>query len=265
MLQAICGNKSIQKILLFLFVNSKCYGTQMHVQLKTPLTPLQKALQRLEKEGLLISSYEGKTRIYRFNPAFPLLPELEPLLRKAYTLLPAEEKKAYYVAKEEHSPDLQRRKSKFQTVQAAWEKLLIVKRLTFHATTISQEERGWNGKGMGEISVSRESDHVLIFNEKGTWRDTQDNEMSFSNVFRWTLDRHTALISLEHLRYGANSPVFLFHLAPSGSHSLSSVDSHLCSGDSYFGQIHFDQHSLRFYWRIIGPKKNEEINYYYAI
>jgi hypothetical protein len=259
------GNKNIQKILLFLFVNGKCYGTQLHSQLRTPLTPLQKALQRLEKGGVLLSTYEGKTRIYQFNPAFPLLTELEPLLRKCYTLLPTNEKKMYYVTKEEISHDLTKRKNQFQVVQAAWEKLQTVKHLTFHATTKSKEERGWNGKGQGEISVSKENDHTLVFHEKGTWHDTQNNEMNFSNVFRWTLERHTALISLEHLRYGINSPVFLFHLAPSGNNSLASVDSHLCSGDSYFGQIHYDQHSLRFYWRIIGPQKNEEINYYYTL
>lgn len=265
MLSAIFGNKSVQKILLFLFVNGKCYGTQMHSQLRTPLTPLQKTLQRLEKEGLLMSSYEGKTRLYQFNPAFPLLPELEPLLRKAYTLLPAGEKKAYYVSKDENTMDAQKRKSQFQIVQAAWDKLQAVKSLTFLATTKSKEEHGWNGKGLGEITVSKENDYTLIFHEKGTWRDTQDNEMSFTNVFRWTLERHSALISLEHLRYGVNSPVYLFHLAPTGNHSLASVDSHLCSNDNYFGQIHFDRHSLRFYWRVIGPKKNEEIKYYYRL
>ena len=57
---------------------------------------------------------------------------------------------------------------------------------------------------------------------------------------------------------------FLFHLAPSGKHSLSSVDSHLCGGDVYFGQIQFDRYSLCSNWRVMGPKKNEEIAYYYS-
>ena len=67
---------------------------------KHPLTPHQKALLRLEKGGVIISFCEGKTRLYRFNPAFPLFHELELLLKKAYHLLPAQEKKGYYVAKE---------------------------------------------------------------------------------------------------------------------------------------------------------------------
>ena len=100
MLEGLCGNQNIQKILLFLFVNGKCYGTQLHRSLNTPLTPLQKALNRLEKGGLISSYYEGKTRLYQFNPGYPLLNELELLLKKAYTLLPADNKKAYYVIKE---------------------------------------------------------------------------------------------------------------------------------------------------------------------
>jgi len=264
MLESLCGNKNVQRILLFLFVNGRCYGTQLHRSLKTSLTPLQKALNRLEKGGIITSYYEGKTRLYHFNPAYPLLAELELLLRKAYTLLPAHEKKDYYVVKEDHLKKSMNPESKIQVLLAFWEKLMNVRQLTFHAKSKSKEDRGWNGKGKGEVVVSREVGNILVFNEKGSWQGKQGKEVSFSNVFRWTLDRYAGVISLEHLRRGPDSPVFLFHLAPTGGHSLSSVDSHLCEGDTYFGQIQFDPHSLRLNWRVIGPKKNEEIDYYYS-
>jgi DNA-binding transcriptional ArsR family regulator len=259
MLEALCSSKNIQKILTFLLVNGKCYGTQLHRALKTPLTPLQKALNRLEKGGLITSYYEGKTRLYQFNPAYPLLAELEQLLKKSYTLLPGHEKKDYYVLKEEIHCE-----NKLQVLLEFWDRLQTVKELTFHARSKSGEENGWNGKGLGEVSKSKEGIHVLLFNEKGTWQSKKGNELSFSNVFRWTLDRRAGVISLEHLRRGPDHPVFLFHLAPSGKNSLTSVDSHLCDGDTYFGQIHFDRYSLRLNWRVIGPKKNEEIDYYYS-
>jgi len=264
MLEVLCGNKNVQRILIFLFVNGKCYGTQLHRALKTSLTPVQKALNRLETGQLITSYYEGKTRIYQFNPAYPLLKELEELLKKAYTLLPAHEKKSYYVIREDLSAQLSSKKNKAQVLLAFWEKLLSVRQLTFHAKTNSKDEGGWNGKGQGEVIPSRSSHTVLIFNEKGTWQGKQGVDVSFSNVFRWTLDRDAEMISLEHLRYGSEHPVFLFHLTPSGKHSLSSIDSHLCEGDTYFGQIHFDQYSLRLNWRVIGPKKNEELDYYYS-
>lgn len=263
MLEGLCGNKNVQKILIFLFVNSKCYGTQLHRLLQSPLTPIQKALFRLEKGGIITSFYEGKTRIYQFNPAYPLLNELEQLLKKAYTLLPAHEKKDFYVAKEEFVEHFPNQKSKLQVLLAFWDKLSAIQTLSFIAKTKSNEKSGWNGKGKAEVCITKEGNNTLVFNEKGIWQGAQ-GEVTFSNVFRWTLDRNAAMISLEHLRRGPNHPTFLFHLAPTGTQVLSSVDSHLCEGDTYFGQVHFDRYSLRLNWRVIGPKKNEVLDYYYS-
>ncbi|MBS0649195.1 MAG: winged helix-turn-helix transcriptional regulator [Verrucomicrobia bacterium] len=260
MLEIICGNKTIKKILLFLFVNGKCYGTQLHHLLKSPLTPLQKGLLRLEKGGLILSHYEGKTRLYQFNPAYPLLTELENLLKKAYTLLPPQEKKQYCLIEKQKEGS----EKNDQVVHKFWRKLSRVKQLTFQAKTNSREEGGWNGRGKGGVSITQEGENVLIFNEKGSWIAKDGKETSFSNIFRWTLDRPAGMISLEHLRRGANHPVFLFHLRPSSFHTLSSVDSHLCAGDTYLGQILCAPNCLRLKWRVIGPKKNEELHYYYT-
>lgn len=262
MFEVLFGNKTVQKILIFLFVNGKSYGTELHKSLKSPLTPIQKALLKLEKGGLIMSYYEGKTRLYQFNPAFPLLPELETLLKKAYTLLPAQEKKLYYVAKEDSSPHIENPTNKIQILLAFWDKLSSVTQLSCRVKTKSHATQGWIGSG--EVSVSKEGSNVMIFNEKGNWKNKQNNETNFSNIFRWTFDRHAGMISLEHLRRGLNNPVFIFHLTPSGNHALKSVDSHLCGGDTYMGKIHFDSHTLRLNWRVIGPKKNEELDYYYS-
>ncbi len=264
MLAALFGNKNIQKILIFLFVNEKCYGTQLQRLLTTPLTPIQKALLRLEKGGILTSFYEGKTRLYQFNPSYPLLPELEQLLKKTYTLLTPQEKRLYSFVKEDNSFQNTIQGTNDEILMAFWERLACVQQLTFQAKTKSKESRGWNGKGKGEVIVTRESDAVLIFHEKGLWKGLQGEETNFNNIYRWTFDKDKGLISLEHLRLGLNRPVFLFNLAPSGIQGLKSIDAHLCDGDTYFGQIYFNFHSLRFNWRIIGPHKNEEIEYYYT-
>lgn len=256
MLEVLFGTKNVTSILLFLFVNGKCYGTQLHRLLGSSLTPIQKALSRLEKGGLITSYYEGKTRLYQFNPAYPLIGELEQLLKKAYTLLPPHQKKDYYVSEEVVASN------KIQILFAFWEKLKGVKQLTFHAKTKFKEEKVVDSKGQGEVIISQEG-NTIIFHEKGAWQNKQGSDVDFSNIFRWTLDRHTGVIALEHLRRGPDQPVFLFHLAPTGPHSLASVDSHLCEGDTYLGQIHFDRYSLRLNWRIIGPKKNDELDYYY--
>jgi hypothetical protein len=259
MLSTLFGTKNVQKILIFLFVNGKCYGTELHKLLNTPLTPLQKALSRLEKGGIILSYYEGKTRLYQFNPAFPLLTELELLLKKAYTLLSPLEKKHYCSIKQEISYEKNE-----VLLMSCWRRLCSVKQLLFNAVTKLKDKGGWQGRGKGEVTVIKETDTVLIFHEKGSWKDESDRETSFSNTFRWTLDRERTVISLEHLRRGPNHPIFLFHLAPSKNNSLISLDPHLCEGDTYIGHLFCDHHSLRLNWRVIGPKKNEEMDYYYT-
>jgi hypothetical protein len=264
MLGILFGSQSIQKILLFLFVNGQTYATQLHHALQTPLTPLQKALQRLEKGGVLCSFYEGKTRLYRFNPTYPLLEELELMLKKAYTLLPAAEKRLYYGASHPSIQGQNGSASHVEVLLRFWAQLATVCQLTCNVKNRSPEEQGQYSKGRGEVSVSSENDRTLIFHEKGVWQGGDNGEITFSNSYRWTLDRLGGVIALEHLRRGVEHAVFLFHLAPSGAHSLASVDSHLCGGDSYFGRIHFDKRSIRLHWRVIGPRKNGEIDTFYC-
>lgn len=259
-LTSLFGNQSIAKILLFLFVNRKCYGAQLQRQLTTPLTPLQKALSRLEKGGIISSYYEGKTRIYCFDPAFPLLNELELLLKKSYRSLTPEEMRCYFCAKP--LSHMQQRASG-QTLLGFWKRLSAITRLTFSAKNKSSLGKEWYAKGRGEVIVQKESDTVLIFDEKGTWENEQGNEVTFSNRFRWTLDRKANLIGLEHLRLGSRQPVFLLHLSPASEGLLTSTDAHLCNDDCYIGQVQFDSRSLWLNWRVIGPQKNEEIDYYY--
>ncbi|MDN3506651.1 MAG: DUF6314 family protein [Simkaniaceae bacterium] len=262
MLTALFGNQNIERILLFLFVNGKCYGAQLHRMLRAPLTPIQKALSRLEKGGLVTSYYEGKTRVYRFNPGFSPLSELQALLKKTYTLLPPEEKKLYYLTQETQTLPQNTTLSKLGILQEFWSRLGRVKQVSFFAQ--SKQKHGWSRRGTGEVLVEKQEPSSLIFQESGLWKNTEGQETKYSNAIRWTLDRVAGVIALEHLRRGVDHPVFLFHLAPSSKQSLASVDSHLCEEDTYFGQVHFDPQGLRLNWRVIGPNKNEEINCYYV-
>jgi hypothetical protein len=259
MLEGLCGNKNVQKVLLFLFVNSKCYGAQLQRLLKTPLTSLQNALARLEKGRIIISYLEGKTKLYQLNPVYPLLPELEQLLKKTFTLLSPQDKKLFSLVPRE----MIGKRVQEPILLNFWDRLKTVKRLSLHAKSHSKHETGWNGKGKGDVLVTKEGEATLVFHERGAWQIRETQDMTFSNTFRWTLDRSAGMISLEHLRLGPNAPVFLFHLAPTGSHLLASVDSHLCAEDTYLAQAVWDRHSIRLSWRVIGPQKNEEMEYDY--
>jgi hypothetical protein len=252
MFAALFGNENIVRTLIFLFVNGKCYGAQLHRALQSPLTPIQKALLRLEKGGVVTSYYEGKTRVYRFNPGFSLLAELEQLLKKMYTLLSAEEKKVYYHKEEAAIAS----KSSLRALQEFWSRLSTVTEVSFHAQ--SRQKQGWNGRGKGTVKVTREGNQI-IFQDEGSGRGIDQKETNYRTAYRWTFDRIAGVIALEHVRRGLDHPVFLFHLAPTSKYTLASVDSHLCEADTYFGQVQFDPESLKLKWRVIGPNKNEEI------
>lgn len=270
MLSSLISNKSAEKILFFLLINGKCYATQLSQRLETPLTPLQHALQKLEEGGILLSHTEGKTRYFAFNPHYPLLHELESLLKKAYTHLPVPQKKLYYSPPFPSRPAKPTNASQANThtgqaaVAALWHKLSQIKTMTFAAKSKSAGgTSGWNGIGKGTVETKLE-DNAIVFHERGSWMSEENKRFDFSNVFRWTLKADNGVIALEHLRFGAQNPVFLFTLVPIDSHTLESLDSHVCNQDSYFGQVRCDKHFIQFNWRIIGPKKNEEIDYLYT-
>ena len=265
MLQGLFGSRSAAQILLFLFVNEKCYGAQIQSLLETPLTPIQKTLQRLQKEHILISHYEGKLHIYEFNPNYPLRNELEMLLKKAYAQLPSQEKKHYCFI---HKPrlafqeEIHREKDKKTELLAFWNILTKIKNLSFSVKSRQGQEQSTK-IGKAEVQVIAPEPFILIFQEKGYWFKDQIPETSFNNSFRWTLDLQTSLITLEHLRYGLTHPVFLFHLTPTKPFMLEAVDSHLCAEDSYLGSILWNPSYIDFHWRIIGPLKNDDLTYHY--
>ena len=96
MLEPIFGSKTIEKILFYLLINTRCYGSQLSRVFGESLSPFQKGLERLENGGVLVSFLEGKTRVYQFNPRYPFLSELKAFLQKAYEFLPPEFKDSFY-------------------------------------------------------------------------------------------------------------------------------------------------------------------------
>lgn len=96
MLESLFGNPVIEKVLFYLFVNQKCYPSQLKKVFQTPLYSFQRALGRLEKGGVIVSHKEGKTLVYQFNPCYPFLNELQAFLGKAYEFFPEKIRQKYY-------------------------------------------------------------------------------------------------------------------------------------------------------------------------
>lgn len=148
-------------------------------------------------------------------------------------------------------------------VQKAWTRLLTVQELTFEARSVAATNTGWNGTGKGVVPVEAVGTGVILFHEKGVWTPEVGRQTTFSNVFRWTIDPEAHFIRLEHLRFGPDSPVYLFELVPVAEGVLESSEPHVCREDLYAARMEFDQQTVRLRWTITGPKKAEDISYTY--
>jgi hypothetical protein len=147
-----------------------------------------------------------------------------------------------------------------EPVVELWSCLHRVRSLRFVAQ--SALATGWNGVGTGSVIVGAPADSVLIFTESGSWQPTGGRPLRFSNVFRWSRI-NADLIRLEHLRFGADQPVYLFDLSSEMGGEWISVSPHLCEQDCYAAKLWLQERGLWLRWTITGPKKQECIEYFY--
>lgn len=137
---------------------------------------------------------------------------------------------------------------------------------TLRFSAVSQCATGWNGRGEGLVDIQRPSPDVVIFQEAGHWQPERRQPVAFSNVYRWSLQAAEPGIRLEHLRRGPLQPVYLLDLLAQSSQDWHCAGPHRCGDDSYElrVQVPGEGHGIRMSWQIHGPKKNEEIEYFYG-
>ncbi len=245
------GSSRIGDILMFLLINSKGYPSQIAQSLMNPLTPIQKALSKLEKEDIVLSYYQGKNRLYELNQSYPLFGELEALIRRGFCLLPSTEKKKFI----SHTPTKQSSESPQSTLSKIWTRLQSIKTVQY----LAQDRQG-----IGRVTRTMEGPYSLIFEEEGDLKDNNGFSFNFKNTFLWTVNPNRAILTLEHLRYGKEHPIFLFNLIPTGNHFLESIDAHMHGEELYYGYLENKRPSLKLCCRTLSPNKNEEINYLYS-
>lgn len=256
MLDLLLGSKSAERILLFLWVNEWAYTSQMQRAYGSALTPFQSMLHKFEQAGIVTCTLSKNKKLYRLNPEYPLYAELRALLQKAFTSLPAEEKKHLFVLQNIWSTHSYRHQKRIALcLQTFWEKLSQVQKITIRAQT--------GGEAIGEVKVNKEKPNTLIFHERGRWMEGE--RIEFSNALRWSLLFDEGMITLEHLRQGMNHPILLFHLAPVGARQLQSIDSHLCQSDCYFGRLELHPHSIHLIVKVLGRNKNQLNSYTYEL
>lgn len=127
---------------------------------------------------------------------------------------------------------------------------------TVRFLTIQSSEGGWLGSA--NVFVKCKENQSILFNEEGEWKD---RNLSFVNLLRWTLCADG--VSLEHLRFGLNAPVFLVHFVQITQNRFSSAEPHLCNLDRYSAEISWDRDAIRLIWNIRRPSKNESLFFVY--
>jgi len=100
MLEALLGSVNKERVLLFIFARNEGYPREIARFFATDLAPVQKQLDGLEKGGVLASRLAGRTRLYVFDPRYPLLDELQALLAKALIFYPPEEQDRLLMARQ---------------------------------------------------------------------------------------------------------------------------------------------------------------------
>jgi hypothetical protein len=88
MIEAVLGSINSERVLMYLVCRGTGYATAIASLYKTSLSPIQKQLDKLEHGGVLVSRTEGRTRIYEFNPRYPLINELKAFLQKTLEYYP---------------------------------------------------------------------------------------------------------------------------------------------------------------------------------
>lgn len=147
-------------------------------------------------------------------------------------------------------------------VSRLWEQLGGISQLSFVARS-GNGTAGWNGSGTGTVLVQQHPG-VIVFRESGSWQTATGQNLTFRNVFRWTLDPRGGHTQLEHLRYGEKQPVFLFDLIAMSDTALASAEPHRCVADIYTSRLLLHSHGFSLDWYIQGAKKDEHICYQYS-
>jgi predicted transcriptional regulator len=92
MLEVLTGSIHREKVLLFLHCRKEGYAREIARYFNIHLSQVQKQLERLERGNVIVSKQAGKTCMYRFNPGYPFLQELQSLLDKVLSFYPVDER-----------------------------------------------------------------------------------------------------------------------------------------------------------------------------
>lgn len=96
MLELLFGDQETERILFYLINNKTCYAKKLADRFEIAVSGIQRSLAKLEKQGILISTLEGRIRYYQFNPRCLYLDDFKSFIKKSYSFLPPNLRQKYY-------------------------------------------------------------------------------------------------------------------------------------------------------------------------
>ncbi len=113
--------------------------------------------------------------------------------------------------------------------------------------------------GSGTVSVEPFGGSGMVMRERGRWSGPRGSGAHFADALRWTLDTDIGALRLEQIRRGPDEAAPLVEFVDDGSGSLTPLAPHLCGDDRYEGAVRFVDGVVEVAWRVVGPKKDQEI------
>ncbi len=96
MLEALFGNKTKEKVLLYLYTHGEGYAQEIRRKLNLPLRSVQLQLKGLEEGGVLFCRERDRTIVYQLNPRYPFYQEIIVLIEKLLQAIPSEIRNRFY-------------------------------------------------------------------------------------------------------------------------------------------------------------------------
>ena len=90
MLEAVVGSTNAERVLLFMAARGQGYAAEIAKTYGVGASMIQKQLDRMERDGLLVNQQVGRTRVYSFNPRFAFTEEVKALALAALDKYPTE-------------------------------------------------------------------------------------------------------------------------------------------------------------------------------
>lgn len=96
LIESLVGSAAAERVLLYLANYDEGYAASIARTFGLSGGQVQKQLDKFEQGGLLLHQPKGRTRLYTWNPRWPLQNELAELLEATLALLPNDFKTQYF-------------------------------------------------------------------------------------------------------------------------------------------------------------------------